>query len=118
MFEILLTCAVLGSTLFTVGLLLWPSRYTSSVASKSTGGNVHKQQLKSKKNDSSNTVQLLVLGDIGRSPRMQYHAISIAKHGGEVTVIGYRGIRLYLKVNPLPVTLLTGAAQSLNSATI
>jgi beta-1,4-mannosyltransferase len=109
MFEILLTCAVLGSTLFTVGLLLWPSRYTSSAASKSTGGNVHKQHPKSKK-DLSNTVQLLVLGDIGRSPRMQYHAISIAKHGGEVTVIGYRGIRLYLRVKSLPVTLLTGAA--------
>lgn len=38
------------------------------------------------------SVQVLVLGDIGRSPRMQYHAMSIAKHGGRVDVIGYRGI--------------------------
>lgn len=36
-------------------------------------------------------VHILVLGDIGRSPRMQYHALSIAKHGGNVTLIGYYG---------------------------
>lgn len=35
--------------------------------------------------------QVLVLGDIGRSPRMQYHALSIAKHGGTVELIGYHG---------------------------
>ncbi|KAI8960784.1 glycosyltransferase family 33 protein [Daldinia sp. FL1419] len=35
------------------------------------------------------TVQVLVLGDIGRSPRMQYHALSIARHGGRVDLIGY-----------------------------
>lgn len=37
-------------------------------------------------------VQVLVLGDIGRSPRMQYHALSIAKHGGAVDLIGYNGM--------------------------
>ena len=37
------------------------------------------------------TVQVLVLGDIGRSPRMQYHTLSIAKHGGRVDLIGYVG---------------------------
>lgn len=36
-------------------------------------------------------IQILVLGDIGRSPRMQYHALSIAKHGGFVDLIGYHG---------------------------
>ncbi|KAI9761842.1 MAG: putative zinc transporter msc2 [Chaenotheca gracillima] len=35
------------------------------------------------------SIQVLVLGDIGRSPRMQYHAISIAKAGGNVELIGY-----------------------------
>lgn len=35
------------------------------------------------------SVQVLVLGDIGRSPRMQYHALSIARHGGRVGLIGY-----------------------------
>jgi hypothetical protein len=37
------------------------------------------------------TVQIVVLGDIGRSPRMQYHALSLAKHGGIVQLIGYAG---------------------------
>ena len=35
------------------------------------------------------TVQVVVLGDIGRSPRMQNHALSIASHGGKVNLIGY-----------------------------
>lgn len=37
------------------------------------------------------SVQVLVLGDIGRSPRMQYHALSLAKHGGKVDIIGFAG---------------------------
>lgn len=37
------------------------------------------------------SAQVLVLGDIGRSPRMQYHALSIAKHDGDVQLIGYKG---------------------------
>ncbi|KOS17452.1 Chitobiosyldiphosphodolichol beta-mannosyltransferase [Escovopsis weberi] len=35
-------------------------------------------------------IQILVLGDIGRSPRMQYHAISIARHGRKVDLVGYK----------------------------
>ncbi|KAL9134397.1 MAG: hypothetical protein Q9175_004421 [Cornicularia normoerica] len=42
------------------------------------------------KDRSANRVQILVLGDIGRSPRMQYHALSIARHGAQVDLIGYR----------------------------
>ena len=37
-------------------------------------------------------VQVVVLGDIGRSPRIQYHALSIAKHGGFVDLVGYTGM--------------------------
>ncbi|KAK8010958.1 Glycosyltransferase family 1 [Apiospora arundinis] len=37
----------------------------------------------------STRVHVLVLGDIGRSPRMNYHARSIASHGGYVDIIGY-----------------------------
>ncbi|KAI1172139.1 glycosyltransferase family 33 protein [Nemania sp. FL0916] len=55
-------------------LLLLPSRYEQPAAVK---GKVPV------------SVQILVLGDIGRSPRMQYHALSIAKHGGTVHLIGY-----------------------------
>lgn len=41
-------------------------------------------------------IQVVVLGDIGRSPRMQYHALSIAKHGGHVDLIGYLGTKHWL----------------------
>lgn len=36
-------------------------------------------------------VCVLVLGDVGRSPRMQYHALSLSKHGYTVTFVGYLG---------------------------
>lgn len=38
-------------------------------------------------------VVVVVLGDVGRSPRMQYHAMSLASHGVRVTMIGYTGER-------------------------
>lgn len=34
---------------------------------------------------------IVVLGDIGRSPRMQYHALSLLKEGYDVDIIGYGG---------------------------
>lgn len=36
-------------------------------------------------------VCVLVLGDLGRSPRMQYHALSLSKHGYNVTFVGFLG---------------------------
>lgn len=36
-------------------------------------------------------IQILVVGDVGRSPRMQYHALSVAKHGRNVDIVGYKG---------------------------
>ncbi|XP_061604147.1 chitobiosyldiphosphodolichol beta-mannosyltransferase isoform X2 [Phyllopteryx taeniolatus] len=39
--------------------------------------------------DAERRVCVLVLGDIGRSPRMQYHSLSLSKHGYEVTFVGY-----------------------------
>lgn len=36
-------------------------------------------------------VCIVVFGDIGRSPRMQYHAISFTKEGYNVEIIGYPG---------------------------
>lgn len=36
-------------------------------------------------------VQVVVLGDIGRSPRMRYHAASLADSGCTVDLIGYKG---------------------------
>jgi beta-1,4-mannosyltransferase len=37
------------------------------------------------------SVVVLVLGDIGRSPRMMYHSQSFAQHEFETFIIGYRG---------------------------
>ncbi len=36
-------------------------------------------------------VCVLVLGDVGRSPRMQYHALSLSRHGFNVTFVGFLG---------------------------
>jgi beta-1,4-mannosyltransferase len=36
-------------------------------------------------------VQVVVMGDIGRSPRMQYHALSLVDAGCQVDLIGYAG---------------------------
>jgi beta-1,4-mannosyltransferase len=45
-------------------------------------------------------VTLLVLGDVGRSPRMMYHAQSIAQHEWEAVIVGYR--------DTLPIPSLLG----------
>lgn len=34
-------------------------------------------------------VCVVVLGDIGRSPRMQYHCVSLAREGYNVDIVGY-----------------------------
>lgn len=34
-------------------------------------------------------VCIVVLGDIGRSPRMQYHALSLGEKGHKVDMVGY-----------------------------
>jgi beta-1,4-mannosyltransferase len=36
-------------------------------------------------------VAVVVLGDLGRSPRMQYHALALAEEGAAVELVGYRG---------------------------
>ena len=36
-------------------------------------------------------VQVVVLGDAGRSPRMQYHSLSLVEHGISVDLVGYGG---------------------------
>ena len=34
---------------------------------------------------------VVVFGDIGRSPRMQYHTLSLAQNGFNVDLIAYKG---------------------------
>ena len=35
---------------------------------------------------------MVVLGDMGRSPRMQYHCLSLLKAGYSVEFVGYGGV--------------------------
>lgn len=48
-------------------------------------------------------VVVVVLGDVGRSPRMQYHAMSLASHGVRVTLIGYTGERCISSIEESPM---------------
>ncbi|RJE18524.1 hypothetical protein PHISCL_09143 [Aspergillus sclerotialis] len=81
--DTLINFAFFLSTALTILILLLPSQYIPPSASV-TLNNATNQKPKPR-------IQILVLGDIGRSPRMQYHAISIAKRGGLVDIIGYYG---------------------------
>lgn len=78
-FEQWLFIAVVIFTIISIGLLLLPTSYDPNRHSPS------------EKCDEGARFQILVLGDVGRSPRMQYHALSIAKHGGRVDLVGYHG---------------------------
>lgn len=83
MIETLISIVFCLSSALTVLILLLPSQYEPEQSETRTASNATK--------GCKTSVQILVLGDIGRSPRMQYHALSIAKHGGEVIIIGYNG---------------------------
>lgn len=92
------------TTALTILILLLPSQYIPPSSSSSSSSSSQFSS-KDEKNDARKRapvpVQVLVLGDIGRSPRMQYHALSIARHGGKVEVIGYLGLsRLPTIQNP------------------
>lgn len=80
MSQLSILAAAVVSTVPILLFFFWPSRYTE------TSGTL--------------TVQVVVLGDIGRSPRMQYHAASVARHGGYVQLIGYLGTLIFLNGNP------------------
>lgn len=86
MITALINIAFWASTFLTLLILLLPSQYGVSKGS-------NKQTEKSGQSTArgKGPFQVLVLGDIGRSPRMQYHALSIAKRGGQVDIIGYQG---------------------------
>lgn len=59
--------------------------------------------------DEDEHIQILVVGDIGRSPRMQYHAISVAKHGRKVDLVGFKGRRTMRLSPPLKWTFLANS---------
>lgn len=80
MIDTFINVAFCVSSVVTVLMLLLPSQYDSR---HSTSASTRPKT----------SVQILVLGDIGRSPRMQYHALSIARNGGQVVLIGYTGAK-------------------------
>jgi beta-1,4-mannosyltransferase len=51
-------------------------------------------------------VAVVVLGDVGRSPRMQYHAVSLLEEGHTVSLVGYEGVDL--------IPALCGVEEGLN----
>lgn len=99
LFPVVLSLVLVLSSLFTLLLVTLPSQYDpykdkplrlvdengKEIKMKTRDGRDHVQSKQGR------SVQVVVLGDIGRSPRMQYHALSIAKHGGNVHLIGYQG---------------------------
>ncbi|KAI9808432.1 MAG: mannosyltransferase [Pycnora praestabilis] len=90
--EVILIVFLLGLTVLTIFLLTLPTRFSPrSISSKDENPNAasKKDHKAIEDRNRSITIQILVLGDIGRSPRMQYHALSIANHGGKVDLIGY-----------------------------
>lgn len=98
-FDIVLGVALFFSFILTIVLVTLPSHYEPYLDKPLDVEDEMGNQIKTKQRDGSEfvdfkqgkTVQIVVLGDIGRSPRMQYHALSIAKHGGRVFLIGYQG---------------------------
>ncbi|CAI7643736.1 unnamed protein product [Penicillium glandicola] len=99
MIETLISIVFCLSSALTVLILLLPSQYQPEQAEF--------PPISDDEERCKTSVQILVLGDIGRSPRMQYHALSIAKHGGEVVIIGYNDClsvevsRIYNKAVPV-----------------
>ncbi|KAF5377245.1 hypothetical protein D9615_006405 [Tricholomella constricta] len=58
--------------------------------------------LKPRNQHSLRSVAIVVLGDIGRSPRMMYHAQSFAENGFVTDIIGYGGSRPIPALERLP----------------
>lgn len=103
--QLILPLAVVASTALTIFIATLPPRYdpsdareirdsdfteedkTNAEKSGYASYQAHKDQHGVFKVHTS--VHVVVLGDIGRSPRMQYHALSIAAKGGRVVIVGY-----------------------------
>jgi len=54
-----------------------------------SSGEWHTDQQRTEKE--KGRVAVVVVGEIGRNPRMQYHALSLAEHFEGVDLVGYKG---------------------------
>jgi len=77
---------------FVIGGLLLLGATCSAVwtIGKTCGGG--RQGQRKRKGAGGESVTIVVLGDFGRSPRMQYHAESFVQQGWTVRVIAYHGV--------------------------
>lgn len=66
-----------------------PPALTWTVVSAAAGIGLSVLCLRRRDGGTQRRACVLVLGDIGRSPRMQYHALSLSKHGFNVTLVGF-----------------------------
>ena len=103
--QLILPLAVVVSTALTIFIATLPQRYDPSDAreitdsdfteeDKANAGKSGYASYQAHKNENGifkvhASVHVVVLGDIGRSPRMQYHALSIAAQGGRAVIVGY-----------------------------
>ncbi|EUC47956.1 glycosyltransferase family 33 protein [Bipolaris oryzae ATCC 44560] len=127
LFSLVLTVVVVLSTLFTLLLVTLPGQYDPYKDKSLKFVDEHGKEVKPTTRDgkeppqwkNARSVQVVVLGDIGRSPRMQYHALSLAKHGARVTLIGYQESEILPEIvsNPLiEIIPLSPAPASLRSS--
>ncbi|TKR68169.1 hypothetical protein L596_024185 [Steinernema carpocapsae] len=49
------------------------------------------------------TAVIVVVGDVGHSPRMNYHALSLAEHGMNVEIVGYNESKPHLRIREHPL---------------
>ncbi|KAL4926410.1 chitobiosyldiphosphodolichol beta-1,4 mannosyltransferase [Aspergillus undulatus] len=91
MIEFVVEVAFYISTIVTLLIFMLPSQHEPKRRESSDGSGEPKT-----------TAQVLVLGDIGRSPRMQYHALSIARGGGQVDIIGYHESEVHPDISSHP----------------
>lgn len=82
-----------------------PPALTWTVVSAAAGIGLSVLCLRRRDGGTQRRACVLVLGDIGRSPRMQYHALSLSKHGFNVTLVGFLG-KLLLQSHSVKVMVL------------
>ena len=57
--------------------------------------------------DGDKVVMVVVLGDVGRSPRMQYHCLSLVQNNFTVELVGFSGVAPSSPPPPPPSPLLS-----------
>lgn len=79
-------------TVFTFTVAALTASWSAVVVTALTGIALLLLRRMRQRNEAANRrVCVLVLGDIGRSPRMRYHSFSLSRRGFNVTLVGFVG---------------------------